>query len=50
MAQPEMSGTDATIRGRLGQGKANQPKLWVPPLFKHPCVYDSQKEIEREEK
>lgn len=43
MAQPEMSVTDATIRGGLGQGKADWLKLWVPPFFKHPFVYDSHK-------
>lgn len=43
MAQPEMSMTDATIRGGLGQGKADWTKIWVPPFFKHPCVYDSHK-------
>lgn len=43
MAQHEMSVTDATIREGLDQGKADWLKLWVPPFFKHLCVYDSHK-------
>lgn len=38
-----MSRTDANVRDRLNQGKADWPKFWVPPFFKHPCVYDSHK-------
>lgn len=34
-----MSGIDASVRGGLGQGEADWPKLWVPPFFKHPRVY-----------
>lgn len=43
VAQPEMSGLDASIRGELGQGEGDWPKFWVPPFFKHPWDYDNHK-------
>lgn len=38
-----MSRSNASVRDGLGQNEADWPKLWVPPFFKHLCVYDSNK-------
>lgn len=45
-----MSVTDATIGEELDQGKTDWLKLWVPPFFKHLCVYDSHKKSREERK
>lgn len=36
-----------SVRGGLGRGSADWPKLLVPPFFKHPCVYESHEKKQR---